>query len=75
MTNFEESLQKMIDLQKKKVLSCAEEFVPYITEEDVLQPNDFPVLEEQPFFRHEEGILEGLQSAMAALRAFKRKQL
>lgn len=75
MKNFEEVLQKLIDLQKKKLLSCAEEFVPYITEEDVLQPNDFPILEKHPFFRHEEGLLEGLQSAMAAFQAYQRKQL
>ncbi len=75
MKNFEKILQSLIDLQKKKLLNCAEEFVPHITEEDVLQPNDFPILEEHPFFRHEEGLLEGLQSAMAAFKAFQRKQL
>lgn len=71
--DFKELLEQMIDMQKKKLLSCAERFVPHITEEDILQPNDFPELEMQPYFRHEEGLLEGLLSAMAALKAHTRQ--
>ncbi len=66
---IEENLQQLIDLQKKKLLHFAEQFIPHITEEDLLQPNDFPELENHPYFRHEEGVLEGLLSALAALRA------
>jgi hypothetical protein len=34
-----------------------------------MQPNDFPELENHPFFRYEEGVLEGLQSALAGAKA------
>ena len=66
---FEQHLIELIDLQRKRLLKCAEQFVPHITEEDILQPNDFPELENHPYFRHEEGVLEGLLSALAAFKA------
>ena len=66
---FEETLIEMIEIQKKKLLQCAEQFIPNITEEDILQPNDFPEIENHPYFRHEEGVLEGLLSALAAFKA------
>jgi len=40
-----------------------------VTEEDLLQPNDFPELELHPHFRYEEGILDGLMVARTALLA------
>ena len=62
----------MIEQQKKKLLAVAEEVVPYITTDDILQPNDFPALENHPYFRYEEGVLEGMQSAYAAYMAESR---
>jgi hypothetical protein len=53
--------------QKEKLLKCGREFVPRLTAEDVLQPNDYPVLENNPNFRYEEGVLEGIQTVRAAL--------
>jgi hypothetical protein len=38
-----------------------------------MQPNDFPELENHPFFRYEEGVLEGLQSALAGAKAVIRE--
>jgi len=52
--------------QQEKVLRCAQRIIPHLTSDDVLQPNDFPQLENDPFFRHEEGVLEGLMMARAA---------
>ncbi len=66
-------LQEMIDQQKKRLLATASEILPYVTSEDILQPNDFPELENHPFFRYEEGVLEGLQSAFAALQAWDKE--
>jgi hypothetical protein len=43
--------------------------MPHLTEDDVLQPNDFPELEHHPHFRYEEGLLHGFQAAKAALLA------
>lgn len=62
-------LQEMIDLQQAKVLSSARRILPDLTTDDILQPNDFPDLENHPHFRYEEGILEGLRSVQMALRA------
>lgn len=70
---MQELLQELIKGQKKKLMRCAEAIVPHITEEDVLQPNDFPELENNPTFRYEEGVLEGLYTALMAYRAQKRE--
>ena len=34
----------------------------------LMQPNDFPDLENNPLFRYEEGVLEGLLTARMALK-------
>jgi hypothetical protein len=60
---------KMIDQQRKKVLRLAREAVPYISPEDVMNPDDFPELKAHPTFEFEDGILAGLVSAQVALRA------
>lgn len=60
---------EMIAAQRKKVMQCAERIIPNITEDDLLQPNDFPLLENNPHFRYEEGVLEGLLTARMAYLA------
>ena len=65
-------MQELIETQKKKLLACANEIIPYVTSDDIMQPNDFPELENHAFFRYEEGVLEGLQSAEAAIRLWLR---
>ena len=60
---LEALFDEMIHLQEEKVFKLAQKIVPRITREDVLQPNDFPQLENHPHFRYEEGVLEGLRSA------------
>lgn len=62
-----ELLQELIDGQKKKVLECGAQFVERLTADDILQPNDYPELENNPHFRYEEGVLAGLQMAQCAL--------
>lgn len=62
-------LDQMIQDQQKNLLQCAQRIVPYATSDDILQPNDFPALENHPYFRYEEGLLAGLQSAQMAIRA------
>jgi hypothetical protein len=59
----QELFDELIVQQKKKILVCAESIIPHITEDDLLQPNDFPQLELNPYFRYEEGVLEGLMTA------------
>ena len=60
---------ELIALQRKKVLNIALRILPHLTEDDILQPNDFPDLEMNPHFRYEEGVLEGLMTARMAYLA------
>lgn len=62
-------LDSLIEGQKKKLLESGRRIVPHLTPDDLLQPNDFPELEFHPHFRYEEGILDGLQVAKAAILA------
>ena len=53
--------------QYEKLLAYGRKIRPNLTEEDLLQPNDYPELEGNPEFRHEEGILEGIRTVKAAI--------
>jgi hypothetical protein len=64
-----EVVAQMIEMQKKKLLATALRLVPNLTMDDLLQPNDFPILETHSEFRYEEGILAGLLSVQSALQA------
>lgn len=68
---IEALLGELLSGQLKKMEECAEQLVPGVTSEDLLQPNDFPELEEHPIFRYEEGVVEGIRTVSAALRAWK----
>jgi hypothetical protein len=63
----------MIEQQREKLLKLSDELYPGLTWDDLLQPNDFPLLERHPEFRYEEGILAGLQSARIACLAEHQK--
>jgi hypothetical protein len=65
-------LEELVEAQRKKIFQCATSIVPGITMDDILQPNDFPELEEHPYFRYEEGVFEGLLTAQTALKAHAR---
>lgn len=69
--DIDQLLEQIIQSQRKTLLQCARRIVPYATSDDILQPNDFPELENHPYFRYEEGVLAGLQSAQMAIRAFR----
>ncbi len=62
-------LNELIEQQEKKLLALGRSIVPNVTLDDLLQPNDFPTLENNPYFRYEEGVLHGFQAAKAALLA------
>jgi hypothetical protein len=66
---MQQVFDELIELQKKKIYAFAHRLFPHITEDDLLQPNDFPELENNPYFRYEEGILEGLMTARMAYLA------
>lgn len=66
---------ELVSLQKEKVKSCALRIHPRLTEDDLLQPNDFPELENHPTFRYEEGVLEGLMTARMAYLAWQKDKI
>ena len=72
---FEPTLDSLILEQQKKMMNLAQEVMPHITADDLLQPNDFPELENHPYFRYEEGVLEGLLTARMAFLAWRQNQL
>jgi hypothetical protein len=62
-------LEEMIAHQQQVLLALGRRLVPNVTLDDLMQPNDFPILESHPIFRYEEGVLHGLQVAKSALLA------
>lgn len=62
-----EIFDELIDGQKKLLLELAQTLVPHVDFDDLLQPFDFPVLENHPGFRYEEGVLAGLMTARMAM--------
>ncbi len=65
---IEKQIEELIDYQKEQLLKCGRRFIPHLTADDVLQPNDFPELEFNPHFRYEEGILAGIQMVQILLQ-------
>lgn len=72
-TSIEQMLDVLVEDHQKALLQLGRRIVPTLTQEDVLQPNDYPALENHPEFRYEEGLLAGLQTARMALRAMRRE--
>lgn len=71
---MEEIFEELIAYQKERILNFGRSIIPYLTQDDLLQPNDYPELENNPLFRYEEGILEGILTAqMVYQRALKEK--
>ena len=66
---MEELFDELVEGQRRKLLNFAQKLIPYLTTDDLLQPNDFPLLEQNPLFRYEEGVLEGLLTARMAYLA------
>lgn len=67
MKDLERLIDELIDHQKKTFFKMAQQIIPRITPDDLLQLNDFPKLESDPLIRYEEGVLHGLQVAQALL--------
>jgi hypothetical protein len=69
---IEELIEEVAELQKKTMLTCAKRIVPNVIQDDLLQPNDFPLLENNPLFRYEEGVLAGIKTVAMALQAMNK---
>jgi hypothetical protein len=68
---IEGTLDEMGSMHKRALLILGRRIVPTLTSEDILQPNDYPQLNDHPEFRYEEGLLAGIQAVQMALRALK----
>lgn len=66
---IEELMQELVVYHQEQLLKTGRRIVPHLTSDDILQPNDFPELENNPHFRYEEGILCGIQIVQSALQA------
>ncbi|CAG9045953.1 hypothetical protein NVRI1_00289 [Chlamydia abortus] len=64
-----ELLNQLYENQKSRLQNVGEQIIPNLTSDDVLQPMDFSLLEENPLFRFEEGVLSGLGEARAVILA------
>lgn len=70
---IEEVVQEIVRLQQQKLLACGQQMIATLTDDDILQPNDFSELEMNPLFRYEEGVLAGMQTVQMALQAIKKE--
>ena len=75
---IEEEIEKLMEelgeFHEKKLLVCGRRIVPEVTLDDLMQPNDFPELENHPEFRYEEGVLAGIKTASMALKALIKRE-
>lgn len=70
--SIEKLLTEITQQQQQQLLKTGQRIVPTLTADDMLQPNDFQVLDNNPLFRYEEGVLAGIQTVQMALRAMQR---
>ncbi len=67
-------LEELITLQRKKVFEIASNLGVHLTQEDILNPQDYPELLRSPRFNFEDGVLAGLLSAQMAIRSKLREE-
>lgn len=75
-TSWEEVANLVASLeeqQRAKVLALARRLKPGLTLEDIANPHDFPELGDADW-QYEDGLLAGIQSVLAAVRAESRSQ-
>lgn len=72
---IEKLMSELIDFHHANLLRCGRRILPLLTTDDLLQPNDFPELENHPYFRYEEGLLAGIQTVQMAFSALKQDRL
>jgi ADP-ribose pyrophosphatase len=73
-TEDTEQLLASLEVQQVgKVIDLARRLRPGLTLEDVRNPHDFPELDD-PDWQYEDGVLTGIQTALAAVRALQRRE-
>lgn len=66
---IEALFEELAKSQETRLKRTASRIQPNLTDEDLLQPHDFPALRDHPTFNYEDGFLAGIRSAQIALRA------
>lgn len=62
-------LTQMAEHQRKKRLRLAQEVVPHLTDDDLMNPHDFEPLASDMTFHYEDGFLNGVIAVVAMVRA------
>ena len=70
-SEVEALLGEIESLQRGKVLDLARRLRPGLTLEDIANPHDFPELHDGDW-QYEDGVLAGIQTVLAAVRARRR---
>ena len=65
---------ELIAQQRNKVGAEARRRDPKLTDDDIEQPHDFPVLAHDPAWQYEDGVLAGYRAAHMAVRAQLRRR-
>ncbi len=66
-------IDELIAYQRNRLLKVGERFIPNLTTDDILQPCDFPILENSPIFRYEEGVLEGILTVKTTFERLRKE--
>ncbi len=72
MSKMVQEFERMVAFERNKLLKLANRLLPSLAAEDILQPQDFPELEQNPEFRYQEGVCIGLETALATLYALQK---
>lgn len=67
-SDVEAMIAEMEEHQRQKVIDLARRLKPNLTMEDIRNPHDFPELDDNDW-HYEDGVLTGIQSVLAAVRA------
>jgi 8-oxo-dGTP pyrophosphatase MutT (NUDIX family) len=62
-------LEELARHQRREIARLADRLDPRLTADDLLSPDDFPVLRDDPDFQYANGMLAGMLAALAALKA------
>jgi hypothetical protein len=63
-------LERMEELQSRKVLELARRLIPHLTAEDIRNPHDFPDLAD-PDWHFEDGQLAAIQGVLTNVRSLR----
>lgn len=60
---------ELITSQQNRVNRYARSLIPNLTDEDILQPHDYPALDRDPRFQYEDGQVTAMRSMLLSFRA------